>query len=194
MLTKIGDLIHKDYHLKYTLSKNNSNQKSFIFKENDPSTKLSKLTITNCDFDSIALGIDGIAPFCSYFDPEHKIINKRCDIILINKFQIILIDAKSNNIKKAKVQEQLTNTKFFVEYLISLIIHFYPEIPQDKINIYMCVINTIPFSSKGPINQKTNIQEKITNKLLPYKIIPAHPIKGSISIPYEEIMKKFIPL
>lgn len=109
-------------------------------EENDPSSKLEKLYITQFPSNGFAFTLDhkvekGRNKFCfqqlsAYVESTNGIgINKSCDLIVIweQKGQLfaLVFDLKSNKPNVKDTEKQLRNSELFLKYLFSIAESFY---------------------------------------------------------------------
>ncbi len=138
MLSKLRDVILPDVILNISTADG-----TLILKENAPDSKIKKLFIKGLPEQSFAFTLDHSAKknkhcfkqLSCYLNPASEKVNKSCDLVIVvnteNKWQVLVLDMKSDKPSLNETEIQLLNSELYVKYLLSLVKHHFElDIPQ----------------------------------------------------------------
>lgn len=177
------------------LEHNGINADEIILKENSSDSKIKNLTIMRTPKNCFAFTLDcdiknhkkNYAQLSSYFNEANKIgINKSCDLVILDFdnaegiVEVSLIDLKSDKIKKKKCEDQINNSKLFIEYLFKIIQFYYKK--EFDIKFRKIIIYTGHSHNKVPVYRGNKKTEK------PLKYICLRPNNGKAEIFYKKII------
>lgn len=90
-------------------------------------------------------------------------INTKCDLVFVfsrnNTYYIFLCEMKSFRIKKEEIKTQLTSSKLFIEYILSLVKEFYNK-QEENLKFINLVIAPNSFSMKPSSTDPDKDQDK----------------------------------
>lgn len=118
-------------------------------KEPDVSSKMKKLCVTGISSDSIAFTLDfgsSSKGFCSpslYFNSANSDgLNKSCDSVVATyskgELHVLLLELKSDKPSVRRAEQQLYNSRLFVEYMLRVIDWLY-GVNAIKVNYHSVV-------------------------------------------------------
>jgi hypothetical protein len=115
----------------------NIEDQTAILQENDVSTRLKEVKITNVPNDSILIKIDYGQAYNNIFRSEEG-QRKRCDYLLIAKRNkerqtLLFVEMKSKTFKEDEIKQKFLASECLVDYIVSMLNRFHKKnFNQDK--------------------------------------------------------------
>ena len=151
MLEAIKDIINPDAMMCY-----DEHKRSLIVKEKGNNSKIRKLFINNMPNDFLAFTLDHqpsrdggkrrcfqqLSPYVNF---QNNKINKNADLIVLyqqtNSNNVLIVELKSDKLKRKPTQTQLDNTRLYVNYLLSMVNYYY-KIDTSDIAYKQVIVTT----------------------------------------------------
>ncbi|MDD2661826.1 MAG: hypothetical protein PHY54_19440 [Methylococcales bacterium] len=149
MLTAFRDMILPAVRVDFSIADG-----ILILKESASDSKVKKLYIQGIPEHTFAFTLDYqpaqharcFKQLSCYVDPANgKGINKGCDLVVVtyknDKWQILVLDMKSDKPNISETGTQLLNSELYVRYIVSMLKHHY-EIDTSVINYQRTMVTT----------------------------------------------------